>query len=147
MTAFRAFHIPADQRAATSVYTEPLPILLRRCQIDLLEVIHTRIMADHNCVMVMDDDAVGRRLPVNRRAQFISGYPISHALRGDVLVMGETGDSYSGFDLASISQASLDSYLQNKEVHKGYDEWLRSAPVFEYSVAHGFITLPSFNPH
>lgn len=133
---FRALHVPADERASTSLYTESIPQLLRRCGIELIEIIRTQYLANVNAVMVMDDDSIKRQLPINRRAQFLSGYPIEHAIRGDVLFMGEEM-AFDGLDLVSLPQDALDKYLQNSEVQEGYSAWLFSEPVMNFSVKYG----------
>jgi hypothetical protein len=143
---FRAFHVPSDERAMTSVYTESLPLLLRRCSIEFMEVVRGRAMDSHNCVMVMDDEAIRRNFPVNRRAQFLSGYPIEHAIRGDVLFFTEGGNPYTGYDLGNISEKALTDYLENDAVHEGYSRWLASPLGRDYSLANGFLAPRPFNP-
>jgi hypothetical protein len=133
----KAFHLPADERVMTGVYEETLPNLLRRAGIEFMERVNTELLALHRCVMVIDDCGYDRRLPVNRRAQFLSAYPLEHAIVGDALFFGEAMDAESmGIDFINIPQASLDGYLKNSAVHEGYAQWLFSPPVRAFSDHH-----------
>lgn len=133
----KAFHLPADERVMTGVYEETFPNLLRRAGIDLPERVNTTLLVEHHCVMVVDEDGHNRRLPVNRRAQFLSGYPLEHAIVGDALFLGEAMNLEDyGVDFINIPQMTLDDYLRNPAVHEGYAEWLYSAPVKAFSDRH-----------
>lgn len=133
----KAFHLPADERVMTGVYEESIPNLLRRAGIEFMARVNTELLAQHRCVMVVDEDGHDRRLPVNRRAQFLSGYPLEHAIVGDALFFGEAMDAESmGIDFIDIPQVALDSYLKNSAVHEGYAEWLFTPAVKRFSDQH-----------
>ncbi len=135
----RAYHMPADDRAEASLVDETMPNLYRRAGIELPEIVRTQYLADNRCVMVMDDDAIARKMSVNLRAQFLSGYPTDVvAIRGDVLFMGEEFIDF-GLDLVSIPQHSLTAYLQNDEVKAGYPYWLASESVQKFLKQYGLI--------
>lgn len=135
--ALRAFHVPADDRAKTGIYEETLTNLKRRANLRYISIVQMKTMESHGCVMVVDDDGHDRRLPWNSRAQFLSTYPLGHAIVGDALFLSLTPDFMEGDSLASIRQKSLDDYLQNKEVQEGYSQWLFSMPVLQYAIRYG----------
>lgn len=133
----RAFHVPADERAKTGIYKETMTSLKKRANIKYIEIVQMQTMHDHGFVMVLDEDGLDRRLPLNRRAQFLSTYTLDHPIVGDALFFSLVREPMEGDFLSDISQKSLDDYLQNDEVKQGYDEWLASPPVMGYSKQFG----------
>lgn len=134
----RAFHVPADERIVTGVYTEQFDHLKQRAGgIEFPKIVKTQYLHDNGCVMVVDEDGHKKGLAVNRRAQFLSGYPLDHAIRGDALFFSLQEDPMNGAYLTDVSDRTLERYLQNKEVHQGFSPWLFSEPVARFSAQHG----------
>lgn len=129
----RAFHMPTDERASAGIYEETLTDLKKRAGLKYIEIVQMQTMANHGFVMVVDEDGLDRRLPLNRRAQFLSTYTLDHPIVGDALFFGLIRDPMEGDSLSSIPQKALTDYLQNDAVKQGYNEWLYSPPVMEYS--------------
>jgi hypothetical protein len=144
----KGFLLPSDETVKTGVYEEALKDLLKRADIGMPEIVRTRHLADTNCVMLVDDDGHSRGLPVNRRAQFLSGYPLAHPIVGDVLFFGEAwNDEDPGMDLVSIPADSLSKYLQNDEVRAGFSAWIWSQPVMDFSERYGLYMYGKDKPH
>lgn len=148
ITLLRGFIVSADERIQPSIDTDTLPHLLRRAGIDFFEIVRTNILHTHDeSVMFVDDDGHQRGLRPNRRAQFLSGYPLEHPIVGDVLFLREVM-SYEGADTATLTDLALTRYFTSSATAEDYGQWLDTPLVREYSERLGFITskMPlSFN--
>lgn len=133
----RGFIVPADERVKTGTYSETLQNLLKRTGIDFFEIVRTKTLhAYDQSVMFVDDDGHQKGLKVNRRAQFFSGYPLDHAIVGDVLFLREVEDP-EGMDTEGLTERALTNYFQNSDVRGGFGAWLWSDPVKAFSDHHG----------
>lgn len=119
----RALLVPADPSIDITEITGTFHTMLAQCQIDFPERVQGFRGREHGFILQVDDSGRDRRLPGNRRAQWLIGYP--GTIAGDALILCEAWvdeDDMPGYDNVDVKQSVID-WVQSEDTKRQYIEW------------------------
>jgi hypothetical protein len=103
----------------------PLGQLLSNANIKYLETVRGAHSRHNDFVMVIDEDGHDRRLQYNPKAQYLSGYPVHHAIVGAALFFSERMIDM-GMDLVDLTPKGRDflKHPRSGGIQLGFTEWM-----------------------